>query len=212
MLLGERAHRGKLVARAILAAQDRRAAPAFDMVEADNAAADPGREDELERAGGKALRKKSLMNSSVEGITKPASSLPRSQFCFACFNGNYPVSVQMEFDKLTLDKGVFYVDGNLKVTAKTTKDARPQSISRISKTPAKMAIVLLVGRHALSEARSRSLTAPRGLPASNPKRRTSPIAPSRTTRMRIAEGIVSQGRAVGKGGDKREERTLNTKR
>ena len=32
-----------------------------------------------------------------------ALNLPRSEFCFACFNGDYPVSVQMEFDKLTFE-------------------------------------------------------------------------------------------------------------
>ena len=42
----------------------------------------------------------------------------------------------------------------LKLTANTTREARPQSISRISNTPAKMAIVLLVGRQDCSEALS----------------------------------------------------------
>jgi amidophosphoribosyltransferase len=44
----------------------------------------------------------SLAYLSEDGLTR-ALELPRSEFCFACFNGNYPVSVQMEFDKLTLE-------------------------------------------------------------------------------------------------------------
>ena len=39
----------------------------------------------------------------------------------------------------------------LKVTANTTSEARPQSISRISSTPAKMAMVPLVGIHARND-------------------------------------------------------------
>ncbi|HEU5327931.1 MAG: amidophosphoribosyltransferase [Thermomicrobiales bacterium] len=39
---------------------------------------------------------------SEEGLAR-AIDLPRREFCFACFNGNYPVSVQMEFDKLALE-------------------------------------------------------------------------------------------------------------
>src|SRR5205085_4090421 len=44
----------------------------------------------------------SLAYLSEEGLVR-ALALPKSEFCFACFNGNYPVSVQMEFDKLTLE-------------------------------------------------------------------------------------------------------------
>lgn len=44
----------------------------------------------------------SLAYLSEDGLAR-ALALPRSEFCFACFNGNYPVSVQMEFDKLTLE-------------------------------------------------------------------------------------------------------------
>jgi amidophosphoribosyltransferase len=44
----------------------------------------------------------SLAYLSEEGLAR-ALALPKSEFCFACFNGNYPVSVQMEFDKLTLE-------------------------------------------------------------------------------------------------------------
>jgi hypothetical protein len=42
----------------------------------------------------------------------------------------------------------------LKLTANTTSEARPQSISRISSTPAKIAIVPRVGRQASKEARN----------------------------------------------------------
>ncbi len=45
----------------------------------------------------------SLAYLSEEGLTR-ALQIPRGEFCFACFNGNYPVSVQMEFDKLTLEE------------------------------------------------------------------------------------------------------------
>jgi hypothetical protein len=49
----------------------------------------------------------------------------------------------------------FSVEGMvLKVTANTTSDARPQSISRMSSTPAKMAMVPSVGRQATSDSRS----------------------------------------------------------
>jgi amidophosphoribosyltransferase len=44
----------------------------------------------------------SLAYLSEAGLTR-ALDLPKSAFCFACFNGDYPVSVQMEFDKLTLE-------------------------------------------------------------------------------------------------------------
>lgn len=40
---------------------------------------------------------------SEEGLTR-AIGVPQSAFCFACFNGRYPVSVQMEFDKLALEQ------------------------------------------------------------------------------------------------------------
>ena len=39
-----------------------------------------------------------------EGGLARALNIPRSEFCFACFNGDYPVSVQMEFDKLTFEE------------------------------------------------------------------------------------------------------------
>ena len=44
----------------------------------------------------------SLAYLSEEGLAR-ALQVPRNEFCFACFNGNYPVSVQMEFDKLALE-------------------------------------------------------------------------------------------------------------
>jgi len=44
----------------------------------------------------------SLAYLSEDGLTR-ALDIPKSEFCFACFNGNYPVSVQMEFDKLALE-------------------------------------------------------------------------------------------------------------
>ena len=44
----------------------------------------------------------SLAYLSEDGLTR-ALDIPRSKFCFACFNGDYPVSVQMEFDKLTFE-------------------------------------------------------------------------------------------------------------
>ena len=45
----------------------------------------------------------SLAYLSEEGLAR-ALNIPRSEFCFACFNGAYPVSVQMEFDKLTFEE------------------------------------------------------------------------------------------------------------
>ena len=30
--------------------------------------------------------------------------MPRNSFCLACFTGNYPVPVQLEFDKLELER------------------------------------------------------------------------------------------------------------
>ena len=45
----------------------------------------------------------SLGYLSQEGLAR-AIDLPREGFCFACFSGDYPVSVQMEFDKLALEQ------------------------------------------------------------------------------------------------------------
>ncbi len=45
----------------------------------------------------------SLGYLSEEGLAR-AIQIPRGEFCFACFTGDYPVSVQMEFDKLALEQ------------------------------------------------------------------------------------------------------------
>jgi amidophosphoribosyltransferase len=44
----------------------------------------------------------SLGYLSIEGLIK-AVALPRDIFCLACFTGNYPIAVQLEMDKLTLE-------------------------------------------------------------------------------------------------------------
>ncbi|MCI0438028.1 MAG: amidophosphoribosyltransferase, partial [Chloroflexi bacterium] len=44
----------------------------------------------------------SLGYLSHEGLVR-AVGLPRSNFCMACFTGNYPVPVQLEMDKLALE-------------------------------------------------------------------------------------------------------------
>ncbi len=44
----------------------------------------------------------SLGYLSIEGLIK-AVALPRKDFCLACFNGDYPIPVQMEMDKLSLE-------------------------------------------------------------------------------------------------------------
>ena len=44
----------------------------------------------------------SLGYLSHEGLVR-AIGLPRSNFCMACFTGNYPVPVQLEMDKLVLE-------------------------------------------------------------------------------------------------------------
>ena len=65
----------------------------------------------------------SLAYLSEEGLTR-ALQLPRSQFCFACFNGNYPVSVQMEFDKLTLETpGQLPLPADMAVTGDLARNA-----------------------------------------------------------------------------------------
>ena len=40
--------------------------------------------------------------SSINGLVK-AVALPRDTFCMACFTGDYPIPVQLEMDKLSLD-------------------------------------------------------------------------------------------------------------
>ncbi len=47
----------------------------------------------------------SLGYLSQGGLAR-AIDLPQGEFCFACFSGDYPVSVQMEFDKLALEQPV----------------------------------------------------------------------------------------------------------
>ena len=44
----------------------------------------------------------SLGYSSLDGLVR-AVGLPRDTFCLACFNGDYPVPVQLEMDKLALE-------------------------------------------------------------------------------------------------------------
>lgn len=44
----------------------------------------------------------SLGYLSIEGLVK-AVDRPDSEFCLACFNGDYPIPVQMEMDKLSLE-------------------------------------------------------------------------------------------------------------
>ncbi|MFC1872320.1 amidophosphoribosyltransferase, partial [Chloroflexota bacterium] len=46
----------------------------------------------------------SLGYLSVEGLIK-AVGLPKDEFCLACFTGNYPIPVQLEMDKLSLEPG-----------------------------------------------------------------------------------------------------------
>jgi amidophosphoribosyltransferase len=44
----------------------------------------------------------SLGYLSIEGLIK-AVARPESGFCLACFNGDYPIPVQIEMDKLSLE-------------------------------------------------------------------------------------------------------------
>jgi len=45
----------------------------------------------------------SLCYLSVEGLIK-AVALPRNTFCLACFTGDYPIPIQIEMDKLALER------------------------------------------------------------------------------------------------------------
>jgi len=45
----------------------------------------------------------SLCYLSVEGLIK-AVALPRDTFCLACFTGDYPIPIQIEMDKLALER------------------------------------------------------------------------------------------------------------
>ena len=47
----------------------------------------------------------SLGYLSIDGLLR-AVDMPRESFCLACFTGNYPVPVQLEFDKLELERDV----------------------------------------------------------------------------------------------------------
>lgn len=42
---------------------------------------------------------------SVEGLLR-AVNLPRDRFCLACFNGEYPIPVPLQMDKLAMEPGV----------------------------------------------------------------------------------------------------------
>jgi amidophosphoribosyltransferase len=44
----------------------------------------------------------SLGYLSLDGLMR-AVNMPRESFCLACFTGNYPVPVQLDFDKLVLE-------------------------------------------------------------------------------------------------------------
>jgi amidophosphoribosyltransferase len=44
----------------------------------------------------------SLGYLSINGLIK-AVGLPKDIFCLACFTGNYPIPVQLEMDKLSLE-------------------------------------------------------------------------------------------------------------
>ena len=45
----------------------------------------------------------SLGYLSIDGLIK-AVGLPKENFCLACFTGEYPIPVQLEFDKLALER------------------------------------------------------------------------------------------------------------
>ncbi len=51
----------------------------------------------------KAVGADSLGYLSIAGLIA-AVGLPRSSFCLACFTGQYPVPVQLEMDKLVLER------------------------------------------------------------------------------------------------------------
>ena len=59
--------------------------------------------EEAESAVGAVIQADSLGYLSIKGIVE-AVGLPYDQYCLACFNGDYPVPVQMEFDKLSLEQ------------------------------------------------------------------------------------------------------------
>ena len=47
----------------------------------------------------------SLGYLSIDGLIR-ASELPEDRFCLACFTGNYPIPVQLQMDKLALERPV----------------------------------------------------------------------------------------------------------
>ena len=47
----------------------------------------------------------SLAYLSVEGLEKATKS-KKSEYCKGCFTGKYPIPVQLEMDKLTLEKEI----------------------------------------------------------------------------------------------------------
>jgi amidophosphoribosyltransferase len=49
----------------------------------------------------------SLGYLSIDGLIQ-AVALPEEGFCMACFNGDYPIPVQMELDKLSLEAATHY--------------------------------------------------------------------------------------------------------
>jgi amidophosphoribosyltransferase len=59
--------------------------------------------EEAEAVVSRFLEADSLGYLSIEGIVK-ATGLDQSLFCLACFNGEYPVPVQMELDKFALER------------------------------------------------------------------------------------------------------------
>jgi amidophosphoribosyltransferase len=59
--------------------------------------------EEAEEVVSRFLEADSVGYLSIEGIVK-ATGLDKSVFCLACFNGEYPVPVQMELDKFALER------------------------------------------------------------------------------------------------------------
>ena len=43
------------------------------------------------------------LNGLLKSVNLPSVNLPRDSFCTACFNGDYPIPVQLEMDKLALE-------------------------------------------------------------------------------------------------------------
>ncbi|MGI8554442.1 MAG: amidophosphoribosyltransferase, partial [Dehalococcoidia bacterium] len=49
------------------------------------------------------IKADSLGHLSIEGLVR-ATGMPANGFCLACFSGNYPIPVQLEMDKLSLER------------------------------------------------------------------------------------------------------------